>query len=217
MLLAEDLLLLLMDDETGTPAQAGTLYYALGGAVLAELALLDRVTVDGGKVVASGSEPLPDPLLQGAWDRVARKPRSASTLIIEIGTGLWKPLTERLISQGLIRREEKKVLGVFKSTRLPAADATYEAELRARIRAVLVDGADPDPRTAAVTALLSASGALPALRPQLAWSGEVYQRAKELESGNWGATAVNEAVVRTAAALVASTTAIAVTVATTTN
>ena len=217
MLLVEDLLLLLMDDETGTPAQAGTLYYALGGAVLAELALLDRVSFDGGKVVASGSSPLPDPLLQEAWEKVARKPRSAQTLIIEIGTGLWKPLTERLISQGLIRREEKKVLGVFKSTRLPAADATYEAELRSRIRAVLVDGAPPDARTAAVTALLSASGALPSLRPQLAWSGEVYKRAKELESGNWGATAVNEAVVRTAAALVASTTAIAVTVATTTN
>jgi hypothetical protein len=34
---------------------------------------------------------------------------------------------------------------------------------------------------------LSSSGAVPALRPALPWSGEVRKRAKELENGNWGA------------------------------
>jgi hypothetical protein len=218
MLIVEDLLLLLMDDETGTPANAGTLYYTLGGAVLVELALLGRVEIEDGKVLAIGDEPLADPLLQEGWDKVARKPRGAQTLIIEIGNGLWKPLVARLIERGLVREEKKKVLGLFRMTQLPASpDSTHEQELRARIRSVLVDGAEPDTRTAAVIALLSGSGALPMLRPQLAWSSAVYTRAKALENGNWGASAVNDAVTRTAAALAVSSAAVAVSVAASTN
>ncbi|WP_229068178.1 GPP34 family phosphoprotein [Actinoplanes sp. DH11] len=224
MLLVEDLALLLLDDETGVPAGAGTLSYTLGGAVLVDLALRGRIESDDEgrswltdpKVHATGTEPLGDPLLQEAFERVSRKPRSAQTLLIEIGSRLWNPVTERLIERGLIRRETKRVLGLFRSTRLPAADAEHEQELRRKIRAVLVDGAEPDARTAALTALLSASGALPALRPQLAWSSDVAKRAKQLESGNWGAAAVSTAVTRTAAAIAASSTAVAIAVTTTT-
>ncbi|MEV4346967.1 GPP34 family phosphoprotein [Actinoplanes sp. NPDC049596] len=217
MLLVEDLMLLLLDDETGTPAAAGTLPYALGGAVLVELALRGRVETDGKKVYATGSEPLGDPLLQEAYDKVAEKPRSAQTLLLSIGGKLWDPVIERLIDRGLIRREKKRVLGVFKMNTLPATDSDYETVMRDRIRGVLVDGDQPDARTAALIALLSSSGALPMLRPQLAWSSPVIKRAKELEQGHWGAEAVNTAVTATAAAIAASTAAVAVTVVTTTS
>ncbi|MBM2619594.1 GPP34 family phosphoprotein [Actinoplanes sp. LDG1-06] len=220
MLVVEDLMLLLLDDETGTPAAAGTLPYTLGGAVLVELALLGRIEADsaqglnGPKVYAVGDGPLEDPLLQEAYDKVAEKPRGAQTLLLTIGSKLWDPVVERLIERGLIRREKKRVLGLFKMTMLPAADTEYEAALRDRIRAVLVDGAEPDPRTAALIALLSSSGALPQLRPQLAWSSAVIKRAKELEQGNWGAVALDTVVTRTAAAIAVSTAVAAVTVTT---
>ncbi|WP_181770619.1 GOLPH3/VPS74 family protein [Amycolatopsis pittospori] len=222
-LIVEDLLLLLLDDETGTPAGAGTLPYTLGGAVLAELALLGRVetqgktsALNGPEIVAVGEGPLPDPLLQAAYDQVAEKTRRVQPLLLTIGGGLWKTVTDRLIERGLIRREKKRVLGLFPTTRLPAADTRREEALRQEIRAVLEEDKTPDARTAAVTALLSASGALPSLRPALAWSGKVHQRAKEIESGNWGASAVNTAVTRTAAGIAASTAAVAVTVVTAT-
>ena len=216
MLIVEDLTLLLLDDETGTPAAAGTLYYTLGGAVLVELALLGHIETDGKKVYAVEGEPPADPLLRDAYEKVAEKPRSAQTLLITIGTKLWEPVIDRLLERGLIRREKKKVLGLFSMNQLPAADFEHEAALRARIRAVLVDGEQPDTRTAALIALLSGSGALPMLRPQLAWSGPVIKRAKELEQGPWGAAAVETAVARTAAAMAVSTAAVAVTVVTTT-
>ena len=44
-LIAEDLLLLLLDDESGKP-QTSELAVALGGAVLVELALAEAVTVE---------------------------------------------------------------------------------------------------------------------------------------------------------------------------
>ncbi|OXM45137.1 GOLPH3/VPS74 family protein [Amycolatopsis alba] len=222
LLIVEDLLLLLLDDETGTPAAAGTLPYTLGGAVLTELALLGRVetgkgsALNGPEIIAAGDGPLPDPLLQAAYDQIAEKPRRVQPLLLAIGGDLWKTVTDRLIERGLIRREKKRVLGLFPVTRLPAADTRRETALREEIRAVLLEDKTPDPHTAAVTALLSASGALPSLRPALAWSAKVYKRAKEIENGNWGASAVNTAVIRTAAGIAASTAAVAVTVATTT-
>ncbi|MGW4965884.1 hypothetical protein ACWEPL_52425 [Nonomuraea sp. NPDC004186] len=48
----------------------------------------------------------------------------------------------------------------------------------------------------------------PALRPPLAWSAKVRERAKELENGSWGAAAVNTAVTRTAAASAAASVAV---------
>ena len=62
---------------------------------------------------------------------------------------------------------------------------------------MLVDGADPTPRTAVLGALLSASGSLPALYADIPWSGAVYTRGKELETADWGAASVGEAVQRT--------------------
>ncbi|WP_456320372.1 GPP34 family phosphoprotein [Nonomuraea angiospora] len=63
------------------------------------------------------------------------------------------------------------------------------AELLARVRATLVDGTEPDARTAAITALLSASANLHQFDPEIPWTSSVIHRAKELENGNWGAAA----------------------------
>ncbi|MFC9426965.1 GPP34 family phosphoprotein [Streptomyces sp. NPDC056987] len=206
-LLVEDLMLMLLDDETGAVAGAGTLHYPLGGALLAELALRGRVETDegraglnGAKVLAVGDGPLPDPLLGSAYEKVAERPRGVETLLLDIGGGLWKPMTDRLVERGFIRRESRRRLGVFRTTRLPVDDARHEAELRQRICAVLEDGESPDARTAAVIALLSASGTLPSLHPAPKWSTTVYERAKELEKASWVATAVGTAVTRTTTA-----------------
>jgi hypothetical protein len=77
---------------------------------------------------------------------------------------------------------------------------------------VLVDGVEPDARTAAVIALLSASGTLPSLHRLIPWSGAVHKRAKRLEQASWGAEAVNTAVLRTLAAVSAGAAGAAVAV-----
>ena len=74
-----------------------------------------------------------------------------------------------------------------------------------QVRAVLVDGAAPDPRTAALGALLSAGRTLPSFHPEIPWSTPVISRAKELERGEWGADAVEQAVARTVAATTVGT------------
>lgn len=217
LLLVEDLLLLLLDDESGLIKGEGTLYYTLGGAVLVELALRGHIeTVDGAgflagqKVQAVGTAPPSDPLLGRAYDKVAEKVRGVQSLLPLVGGDLRAQVIDRLLERGLVRRETRKTLGLFRSTRLPAQDPVYEATVLERVRAVLVDRVEPDTRTAVLAALLSASGTLPQFHPTIGWSGAVYTRGKELERGDWGAAAVATAVARTAAAIAAGTAAVTV-------
>ena len=217
LLIVEDLLLLLLDDTTGTIAGEGTLYYTLGGAVLVELALRGAVAPDESRTLFNGirigavkGELPSDPLLREAYEKVAKKPRGVQELLIDIGSSLRGEVLDRLVERGFIRREKKKVLGVFPTTRMPAQRPEYEAQLLERVRSVLVDGAEPDARTGALAALLSASGTLPQLHPGIPWSGAVYTRGKELEKGSWGAEAVNTAIAGTNAAIAASTAAASV-------
>lgn len=73
MLLAEDLLLLLTDDDTGKLAASTEVDVALGGALLVELALMDRVDVARahdrvreGRLVVRDANPTGDGLLDEA-------------------------------------------------------------------------------------------------------------------------------------------------------
>ena len=85
----------------------------------------------------------------------------------------------------------------------------------AAVRAVLVDGADPDPRTATLAALLSASGVLAWLDPDIPWSGAVHDRGKALEQATWGTAATAEAVRQHTVALIAGQVAASIPLATT--
>ncbi len=207
-LIAEDLLLLLFDPRSGTIAGEGTLFYVLGGAVLTELAITNQIAIEnrgglhGSLVSAVEDTPPTDPLLRSAWDRIAEKPRDPQTLLASIGPTLRPVVLDRLVERGYIVAERKKRLRLFTTTSLREGDGRRRSDLLAQVRAVFVDGVSPQPRIAALGALLSASGTLPTFYRDIPWSGDVYTRGKELERGEWGADAVGVAVARTVAASV---------------
>ncbi|MEU6608400.1 GPP34 family phosphoprotein [Streptomyces shenzhenensis] len=220
MLIVEDLLLTLMDDTSGAIAGEGTLYYTLGGAVLAELALRGNVTVAEGdtgltglKVHAVSGRSVTDPLLRAAYRKTAERTRGVQTLLVEIGGELRSTVLDRLVERGMVSRERKRRLGLFHTTSLSVANTRHKAEVLREVRAALVDGKTPGDRTAVLIGLISASGSLPSLHRTIPWSGKVYERAKEFEKGSWGADAVNAAVMRTLVAItVGSTVAVTSTV-----
>lgn len=214
-LLAEDLLLLLLDDETGS-ATSSYVDVALGGAVLLELALAGAVTVrertsiwSGAKVaVTPGTTTLGDPLLDSALPLVAERERSASDLVHRLGKGVQDVLAERLAARGLLRRQDDKVLGLFPRTRWLAADTAHEVDVRRHLTAVLVQGLEPDARTGALVALLSAVDKAPAsVDHDGVPKREVRRRAKEVAQGAWAADAVKDAIAASTAAIVAGVTA----------
>jgi hypothetical protein len=202
--LAEDLLLLVLDDESGRPAlDSSTLPIALGGAVLLELALAGRVDVerDAGmlkreRVVVRDPAPLGDPVLDGALATVAARERSPKDLVGRLGKGLRATLLHRLAERGVLRREKGRILGVIPHERWPAEDSRHEDAVRRRLHDVLVVGTTPDERTAAVVALLSAVDRAHKVLPGLDGRTRraVRARAKQVAEGAWAAGAVRGAV-----------------------
>lgn len=204
-LLVEDLLLLLFKPDSGTIAGENTLFYVLGGAVLAQLAQIGAVEVEKtalGARVRSVGEPPADDILRTAWDYSADKARGVQGMLAAIGPHLRKPILERLVTRGDIDSESRRLLGLIPTTALSDGGTGRRAELLARVRAVLVDGVDPDEKTGALAALISASGALPTFHKEIPWTSAVIERATALQKGEWGADAAASAVTRTMTAIV---------------
>ena len=145
-LIAEDVLLLLLDDTKGTVSPWGNTDAVLGGAVLAELAILGLATVDekksiwrAGKVHATGAAPADlDPVLAEALATIAEKDRKASTLVTKIGKGLADRLAAGLAARRILERRDGKRLGLIPRTTWPAVDTTRDDQLRRTITVCLV-------------------------------------------------------------------------------
>jgi hypothetical protein len=215
--LAEDLLLLLFQPRSGTIAGEGTLFYVLGGAVLADLGLGGHVRTGSGRlggltVEAVADNPPSDHLLRVTWEYVADKPRGVQTVLAATGPALREPLLDRLIERGELRRRAGKTLGFIETSVIEDGDSGRRDILLSDIRAVLVDGADPTPRIAALAALLYGSGTMPQFDRDIPWTSAVISRAEELKDGNWGAGATAKAVARSVTSIIVSNVVVAASV-----
>lgn len=218
--LAEDLLLLLFQPSSGRQGSAGsiagetTLYWVLAGAVLADLGLGGHVRTGTTRigtmtVEAVADNPPTDHLLRSSWEYVAGKPRGVQTVLAATGPALREPLLDRLVERGDLRRRTQKALGLFQTSVLLEGDTGRRDGLLVEVRAVLVDGAEPTERTAALAALLYGSGTLPQFDRDIPWTSPVIARAEELKDGSWGADAAAKAVARTVTAAIVNNVIIA--------
>jgi hypothetical protein len=217
-LIAEDVLLLLLDDESGKLTERTYLDVALGGALLTDLALREAVELPPKvsfwktpRVTAVTGAGLEDPLLASSLALIAARPRTAQDLVKRLGKAGRGELFTRLVDQGQVGIERGSVLGVFSTTRYPAADPAYEDQLRAEVTAALVEGQSPDERTAAVIAVLSAIDRAHKVIDRHGLSrGDVKRRAKEIAEGDWAAKAVRDAVRAAQSAMTAAASSAAV-------
>lgn len=219
MLIAEDLLLLLTADDTGKLAADGThTNMALGGALLAELALTHRVDIAGpdervreGRLIVRDAGPTGDGVLDAALATVAdhegKKPQSVVTTL---GKGTRMRLYERLSEAGLLRAEERRILGVIPTHRWPAERTDHEAEVRAGLVTALRDGRTTDARTRALVSLLHALRAVhKAVDPKSVGLSEheMKTNAEQIAEGDWVAKAVRSAIDTETAIIVSSSVA----------
>ncbi|MEU8224493.1 GPP34 family phosphoprotein [Kribbella sp. NPDC048915] len=213
MLIAEDLLLLLYDDQTGKPITgAPGLDYALAGAVLIELTLQRKVdiTTEGkaGRLRVLDGTPTGDPILDERLAYVVGKPgKKPKDQIGKLSKHLREQLLARLADRGILQADQGKVLGLFPVTRWPARDARHEQEVRTRLHGVLAQGLQPDERTGALVALVNALNVVPKVVTDAVDKRALKRRAKEIAESDWAADAVKKAVAEMQAAV---TTAIVV-------
>ena len=205
MLIAEDLLLLVTDDESGKAKSSTPVDLGLAGALLADLAIRQRVGIaeDGkevkkGRLVLTDASPTRDALLDGALDRLTRyvgkRPDKA------VG-GLTKETRRavylRLAARGLVRQHESKLFGITLRTTWPAQERSHEQLLRAHLALCVGSGRPPTERDSALLAILGAMGRLDIVAggAQTTLTRKDIRRAdRDMSAQWWVSAAVRDAV-----------------------
>ena len=217
VLLAEDLILLAYCNETGAPQQSTdeSFDYRLVGALLVELVTLHRVeltaenSVDGagkkikkGRVVVRGLGSAGHPELDEALAKIAEKPRKPQELPGLLSRGLRQRLLTGLAERGILREEKSKVLRLFPITRWPAEDSAHENALIERLKAVLLDGAEPDMRERSIIGLAKGWWLIRNLVPKDRRKA-AEARAEEIRESEWAGEAVEKAISAAEAVMIA--------------
>ena len=219
VLLAEDLLLLLTDDDTGRLAAPSTeVDVALGGALLVELTLMRRVDVAGsdervreGRLVVRDPDPTGDGLLDEALTIVGQKEgKKPQSVVARLGKRARVRLYERLVAGGVLRAANDRVLGIFPTHRWPSKDAAHESTVRAGLVTALREDATAEARIGALISLLLALKAVhKVVEPGSVGLSkkELNANAKRIAEGDWAAKAVRQAIDSMNAAVIAATSA----------
>lgn len=167
--LAEEIVLLSLDDATGRPVgRAGMAPdLALAGALLMDLALAGRIDTDRDRLWIAEATPLGDEVADAALARLAAPDapadaRGAIPLLARDAAAMREVLLHRLVARGILRQVEGRLLWVFSERRFPKEEGRPEAaEARARLRGLLLEEAIPAPRDALLLGLARAAGLLP--------------------------------------------------------
>ena len=170
---AEELILLLLDKETGEfrPGfRSDPCRCALAGAVLMDLAIEDRIDTDLERLFPVDSTPVGDDLIDPWLRSISRATeiRDAAYWIDRLAEPphadqVRRGALDRLVERGIVERESGGLLSVtrrvVRSRRYPQVDGEAGREVELRIMTVLFsEGAIPGPRDVMLIALVNACG-----------------------------------------------------------
>ena len=164
MRLAEEYLLLLRD-EVGTLSRAPEwlVRYALGGAVLMDLALENRIDTDVQRLFLIDSTPVGDCLLDPVLAEIREAEQVHDALYwVEHATRHADEIREtalaRLVDNGILEVSDDRFLGIFGTRHYALADDKAERELIGRVRNTLLSEAMPEPRDIVIVSLAEGCG-----------------------------------------------------------
>jgi hypothetical protein len=206
VILAEELLLLAYNDDTGRN-EAQYLDMGLAGALLLDLVLARRIDLSGKHVEVTNPAPVGHPLLDETLDRIngdhARKPKN---WVEKLRHHLARRVLDSLVSQNVLQHDADKVLGFIPFNRYRPVNPSVEADIRARLEHTVARGAAPDDRTAALASMVYALKLEKLAFPHRKKS-EVRALLKEITEGTWAADATRKAIQAAQAAINAAITA----------
>ena len=169
--LYEETMLLALRDREGTVASGAMYNYAVGGAILAELLLLERLRIEESgrnkKLVTPASRtPVGDALLDECLERIAgaKRRKRPETWVSHFASirQLKHRVATQLCRRGILEADEEKVLLIFTRKVYPEINPAPERRLIERLRhAIFTDAEAIDPRTIVLVSLAGSTGILP--------------------------------------------------------
>lgn len=169
MILAEEILLLALDDESGklSSTSAPFINFAIAGSLLTDLALMGKIafeTVKRDKIVVQiiDDQPTQDPLLNKALFLVKdyskdRKISKIVNLLVRKYSEFRGDLYSRLVEQGILDRIEKLRLKIFKYVRHPVINPTPKDIILVEIQNFILDDMHPSDRIISLLAIIGAT------------------------------------------------------------
>jgi hypothetical protein len=195
-------MLLALKDEEGTIASGVMYNYAVGGAVIAELLIQQRIVVEERRrkkfVSLTNYEPL-DEVLINEWMIKINSSKRQKTIqdwvsAIANTKDLKHRIALRLCQRGILKMDERKILGLFTRRVYPEINPTPESHIIERLRnAIFTDTDEVDSRTIILTSLAHSTGILPVIFDKK----ETKQRKRRIEqiiNGEITGQATKEAV-----------------------
>lgn len=167
--LHEEILLLALRDRKGTVASGSMFMYAMGGAVLSELLLHERVAVDESSkkklLNVVDSRPIGDPPLDDCLNRIATAKRRTTMQgwVSKFANtkGFKERVAEGLCRRGILKADEGTVLLIFKRKIYPEIDPAPERAIIERLRrAIFMEASDIDARTLVLVSLANSANLL---------------------------------------------------------
>ena len=161
--IAEEVLLLFLDDDKGTFIRGPDIHVelAMSGAVLMDLAFANRIDTDPERLFVVDQSPVGDRILDDLLTRIAATEPERTTeywlnWIREDVPDIMGHFIDRLVEKGILRRLEEKILWVFETRRYPVIDDREEREVKRRITSVLFSDEIPDPRDVVIIGIVNA-------------------------------------------------------------
>lgn len=161
--LYEEVMLLALHDQTGSPVASGHMQL-VGTAMLCELVELERIRIgDAPKflVEVTSNKLVGDPVLDELLMKIIRqqKPQWLITWISKAAanrTILHHRICASLCQRGVLKKVERKILWVFRQSAYPETRSGHKDEIRGRMEDIMFDNkTKPDPRTAALISIVN--------------------------------------------------------------
>ncbi|MEM8677928.1 MAG: GPP34 family phosphoprotein [Planctomycetota bacterium] len=151
--LHQEFMLLALNDEGGN-LEGSLPLYGVAGAMLSELLLQHRLTVDNDKqiVTVQDARPTGDELLDELLAQIneASQPKDLKYWVSKAATmkDLKNRVANHLCELGILKADESKLLFVFTRKVYPEVDRSYEDAIRDRMAAAMFGEETGDERTA---------------------------------------------------------------------
>ena len=159
--LAEDIILLLLDDDTGKLASIDlmTLNYAMAGAVLMDLALRNKIDTDLESLIVADSTPTGLQMLDTYLDKISSENKENNTRywlteLSNYGEEVVDSALNMLVEKKILKTEEKKILWVIGTRVYPMVDDKEEKEVKRRIVDLLMSDQIPTPQDVVLVSLM---------------------------------------------------------------
>jgi len=142
--LSKKLLLLAIDDNKGTMiSDQMHLHYGLAGAILLEMALMEKIRIVENKLQLMASGSTKDPVINQVINLIKKseKSRKIKYWIVKIGQKggkLKKEILKSLIHDGILRKEENRILWIIPYNKYPTVNAKPENYIRKELHEIVL-------------------------------------------------------------------------------